>query len=158
TISRGESAFGIAQLAADTVGIERNAGALRGLARGAAPVLARRRREQDEGAAGHVDGGDRLAAALEPEMRRARAGGGEGLARVVVDLALVTLRADRGRAIEVAELDIEVVGDRLEVLGAEIGRGARDVAGVGLLDGELADRLALGLVGVEQGRPGEALE
>ena len=49
-------------------------------------------------------------------------------------------------------------GERLEILGAEIGRGARDVARVGLLDRELADRLALGLVGVEQLRAGDALE
>ena len=54
------------------------------------------------------------------------------------------------RAVEIAELDVEVVGRRLEILGAEIGRGARDIARVGLLDGELADRLALGLVGLEQ--------
>ena len=41
-------------------------------------------------------------------------------------------------SVEVAELDVEIVRQRLEVLGAEIGRGARDVARVGLLDREFA--------------------
>ena len=58
------------------------------------------------------------------------------------------------RAVEVAELDVEVVGRRLDVLGAEIGRRAGDVARVRLLDGELADRPALDLVGLEQLRSG----
>ena len=76
-------------------------------------------------------------------MRRARAGPAPGLARIVVALAAAVLRQDRRRAVEIAELDVEVGRERLEVLGAEIGGGARDVARVGLLDRELADRPAL---------------
>ncbi len=98
-----------------------------------------------------------LPSPLQPQHaeRASRAGRTSGADRHA-RLSRRSRRRSRRRAIEVAELDIEVVGRRLEVLGAEIGRGARDVARVGLLDGELADRLALHLVGLEQRRPGDA--
>jgi hypothetical protein len=47
---------------------------------------------------------------------------------------------------------------RLHPVGAALGYDACGVARVGLLDGELAERQALGLVGVEQGRPRLALD
>src|SRR5262245_47364042 len=130
----------------NSAGVERQAELLRNGARRAAPSLAFRPRAQEKRAAGQVDGRGLFAVALQPEVRRARAGAAEGLARVVVDLVLAILRMNRRRPIEIAELDVEVVGERLEVLGAKVGRGARHVTGIGLFDREFADRLALGLI------------
>ena len=65
---------------------------------------------------------------------------------------------DRRRAIEIAELDVEIRHQRLEVGRAQIGGGAGDVAGVGLLDRELADRPPLRVVARQQLRAGDPLE
>ena len=96
------------------------------------------------------------------QMRSAGPGTAEGEARIVVaailTVVLAVLGRDRRRAVEIAELDVEIGCRRLKVLGTEIGRRARDIARVGLLDGELGDRLALDLVGLQQLRASHALE
>ena len=56
------------------------------------------------------------------------------------------------------DLEAEVVDDRLDVLGAQVRRGAQDVARVRLLDRQSADRPALGVVGVHKRRPGLAAQ
>ncbi len=53
-------------------------------------------------------------------------------------------------AVHVAELDLEIGHQRLEVGRAEVGRGARHVPGVGLLDGETPDGPSLLAVGGQQ--------
>src|SRR5262245_19544011 len=99
-------------------------------------------------------------------MRSARAGTAKREARVlvtpivtpIVTPVVAVLGYDRRRSIKIAQLNVEVVGWRLVVLGTKIGGRARDVPCVGLLDCELANRPALHLVSVEQLRSGHALE
>src|SRR6185503_13636518 len=80
------------------------------------------------------------------------------LARILAAPLDIVLRDDRARAVDVAKLDVEVVGERLEILGAEIRRRPSDVARVRLLHGELPDWTTLGLVRGEQARTGNALQ
>ena len=91
-------------------------------------------------------------------MRRSRAGSSERPARVLVSCtaALVARPGrDRRRSIEIAELDVEIVGQGLKVFLAEERRRSRDVACVGLLDRECAGGPPFRLVGVEERRSGD---
>src|SRR5262249_51257077 len=96
-------------------------------------------REQHERTSEEIYGRDLFAATIQPDVRSARAWATECKARVVVHLVLAVLCNDGGRAVQVAQLDIEIVGRRLEVLGPEIGCRAGDIPRVGLLDCEPAD-------------------
>ena len=63
-----------------------------------------------------------------------------------------SLRDDRGGMVEIPKLDIEIGRQWFEVGGAEVGRGARYIARVGLLDRELADAATFGVIAFEQAR------
>ena len=59
----------------------------------------------------------------------------------------------RVAAVEIADLDVEIVRDRFGLLrGLQPRRGARDVAGKRLLDREARHGLAFALIAVEQSR------
>ena len=57
---------------------------------------------------------------------------------------VTVVSGDRRRPIGVAQLDLEVGDEGLVIGGLEVRRGAGHVAGVGLLDGQPADRAPLG--------------
>ena len=57
-----------------------------------------------------------------------------------------------------AELDRRVRDEGLDVVRSELGIEPHDVAGVGLLDGELGHRTPLRVVRLQQSRPGAAVE
>src|SRR6185437_2031206 len=84
-------------------------------------------------------------------MRRARSGSGARLARAHVNRTVVRLvLRDRGGTVHVSELDVEIAHEGLAPLGTEARIRAQNVSGAGLLDGQLRDRPALGLIGVEE--------
>ena len=92
-------------------------------------------------------------------MRRARARPRRGLVRVLPQRAVLAgLRHDGIRVVPIAELDRRLVDDRHQVLLAERGIEPEDVPRVGLLDRELGDRPALGVVGREQAGTGLAAQ
>ena len=92
-------------------------------------------------------------------MRRAGARATvEGRRREMQDTVVGVLAEDRRRAHDEPDLELDVRHRRLRVIRAALGHDARGVARVGLPDHELAERQALGLVGVEQARPGVALD
>ena len=67
---------------------------------------------------------------------------------------VVTPVVDHGRrAHDGADLELNVGNEWLGVVGAALGDDPRRVALVSLLDDELTERAALGVVGVEQRRP-----
>src|SRR5262249_59761008 len=68
------------------------------------------------------------------------------------------LRKDRGGLIEVAQLDVEVVGERLKVLFPEELSRARDVSRIRLLDGEGRSGTPLRFVRLEEFRPGNMFQ
>ena len=79
--------------------------------------------------------------------------------RVLPDEPVVVRRGlDRVGPVPVAELDRILGDDRLQVLLTEAGIEPEHVARVGLLDGELARRPALGVVGAEQRRARGAVQ
>ena len=93
-------------------------------------------------------GAARRAARASPAGHGSRAGAGAAAPRRPA--RSLRLGDDRGRVVAVAEFQVEVVDHRLRVRGAQVGRHPADVPRVGLLDGELADRAALRVVGGEQ--------
>src|SRR5262249_45471710 len=147
-ISAGEAIFRIAQLLPKRIGLKRDAEVFRRFTRRCAPDFAVRRRQEREAATEQIERRDALAVLLDPQMGSARAGPSTGRLRIGVDRRVIVLRSNGLRVIEITELDIEIVDLRLEVLCAEISGRARDVARIGLLDGEFADRAALLLIRV----------
>ena len=74
----------------------------------------------------------------------------QGFARIFVSAVEVLVGDDRRRLIEITDLDVEIVGERLKVLRPKVGGRPRDVARVCLLDGELPHRAPFHLIGLEQ--------
>src|SRR5207247_920122 len=82
----------------------------------------------------------------------------EGRRLQVQDAIVVVLADDRRGAHDESDLQLDVGDRRLDVLRAPLGYHARGVAGVRLLNDQLAEWQALVLVAVEQRRPGLALD
>jgi hypothetical protein len=68
------------------------------------------------------------------------------------------LRQDRRTVIEVANLDVEIMDHRLVIFDAKMAGRAGYVARIGLLDGELANRPALSLVGGKESGPSHPIQ
>ena len=91
--------------------------------------------EYDEILAEEVERRDLLAAALEPDVRRTRAGPAAQLVGMLNERIVGGRFGDDGRrAIAVADLDQQVVHERLDVLRAALRHDARCVARIGLVD------------------------
>ena len=130
-----------------------------GLAGCVAPVGTLRSGQQDEGSAEEIERRHPAPVVLDPQVGCPGTRSAARLAGIVVALSVVgTTVDDRRRPVDVAELDLEVGDDRLVVGCAEIRRSSRDVAGVGLFDGQRADRTALGVIGRQQLRVGDTLD
>ena len=91
-------------------------------------------------------------------MRRTRTRATARLMRVGMHRIVALVGDDRRRVIDVAELDVEIIRQRLKIRRAEVRRRARDVAGVGLFDRELGDRAPLQVVAFEQSGPSKPFE
>src|SRR5689334_9037028 len=92
-----------------------------------------------------------LAARFKHEVWRAGSRPPARHERIGKDRQCVILFGQNGvRSVMMAELDVPVVDQRWHCVDAEMRRGATNVTGVGLLDGQRTDRPAFGLVSVEQ--------
>src|SRR5215208_5815946 len=82
----------------------------------------------------------------------------EGRRRQMQETVVGVLAGDRCRAHHEPYLELYVRDRRLYALDSALGHDARRIARVGLPDRQLAERQALGLVGIEQARPGNAVD
>ena len=102
---------------------------------------------------------ERRAAVGEHDVRRPRSRpAAEGGGREVQGPVVLPVGQDRRRAHDQPDLQLDVGDRRLHPVGAALGHDAGGVPRVRLLDVELAQRQALGLVAVQQRRVGVALD
>src|SRR6185437_710342 len=139
-VGRREEFCRVGEVRPDDTRIEINAGQIPGrFPRGAAPSVTPRPGQQDKRLAEEIQSREALAFSFEPQMRCARARPAQRLTWILVQGVHRVFGQDGARAVEGTELDVQLGYWRLEVPGTEVGRGTRDIARIGLLNGKPTD-------------------